>query len=140
MRLVRVVARVGEMVATNVARCAERHLLARLRRVAARRGVPARAMGSWAHRKWGALRVERTLATGAPTCSLPCPLCRRAMARAGVPWVARDWDGNTVTAVDAPPARLTSGQKTMFASFRRCEAHSTGVAATAAAAAVGVTR
>ena len=115
-RNVTVSASLGGIKAINsFLKCAERRLLRMLVRAAWRRGVPARALATWAHRKFGAVRVERCLADGKPSCSLPCMFCRRAMSKSGLAWEARGWGGETFrSACDPPPAVLTSGQRWMF--------------------------
>ena len=66
--------------------CAERRLLARALRAAARHGAtrPYQAM-AWLRRKGGGeVQVERRLASGTPGCSVPCERCRRALERVGL--------------------------------------------------------
>ena len=117
-RRIHVVASAGALVADNASRCAESHLLDAARAEAARRGVAAHALARWLHRKWGDVHVERRRADGTYTCSLPCITCRRALARSGIQWRARDWDGIELRSGDddCPAAVFTSGQKALLIS------------------------
>jgi len=115
MRIVTCTSDSGLTVPCNTNVCAERRLVAALRRSAYVHGVPKHSVAKWVRRRAGTLTVERRTSDGAQACSLPCILCRRVLDAFDLRWRATAWDGTVVTRDEAPPPRFTHRQRnTMF--------------------------
>ncbi len=112
MRDVRVIAACGGLEVRNTRVCAERRLIAVLRTLARRRGVPVHGFATWVCRTMGRVLVSRRRADGSVGCSLPCVECRKALKRARLPWEACPTDNCEDTCRDSdetcPPSRPTT--------------------------------
>lgn len=107
----------GERAKNTHGRCAERSLALKGWAAAVRhgaRGLPR--VADWIRRHYGAWTVERVLSDGSCGVSVPCLLCRRAMDRLGVRWVATSREGCRVGSTDPEPPKssLTRRQKQQF--------------------------
>lgn len=115
-------AKSGERQKNSHGKCAERRLAlwgwTEARRHGAR-GLPH--VADWIRRHYGAWTVERVLSDGSLGVSVPCLLCRRAMDRLGVRWVATGRDGSQVGSADPSPpeSSLTRQQRKQLG--RKCE-------------------
>ena len=69
--------------------CGERRLIKQLFRECMKRGYKPHQFSDWLHRKYGELIVLRKTCYGHGN-SLPCVLCRKAIERVGIKWVAHD--------------------------------------------------
>jgi hypothetical protein len=69
--------------------CGERRLIKHLFRECMIRGNRPHQFTNWLHRKYGELVVQRKTGYGHGN-SLPCVLCRKALERVGLKWVAYD--------------------------------------------------
>ena len=93
--------------------CAERILLAKLHHLARREGVRPARFVHWAYRKFGPLVIERMRKDGLPGISLPCVICRKALDRIRLPWIAHvesRWYNSTDP--DVPDSKPTNKQRT----------------------------
>ena len=100
---------------SNCSCCAERRLIARLQHQAKREGVSPARFVSWSYRKFGPIVVQRTRKDGLPGISLPCVICRKALDRLRMPWMAHvndRWYHSTDD--DIPPSKPTNKQRTML--------------------------
>ena len=101
--------------------CAERNFIKLLDRKCIRKGISPYQGGKWLNRKYGELVIYRMRGDGILGSSYPCVLCRQAIERRGLKWVAYDgtkWLHSTLTD-DLPESMLTSRQKNLiFASSR----------------------
>ena len=68
--------------------CAERKMIYRLRREASKKGVKGHQIATWIHRVHGNFVIERIRRDGITGISLPCVLCKKAMERSGIQWIA----------------------------------------------------
>jgi len=78
---------------SNCICCAERRLIKQLWWECIKRGNKPHQFTNWIHRKYGELVVERKTCYGHGN-SLPCVLCRKAIEKIGLKWVAHngeDW-------------------------------------------------
>jgi len=96
--------------------CAERRLLGAAERDAVRHGVPKHKVGDWIRRKHGTcITVLRQTSDGEWGCSVPCASCRYALARLEMRMRCVTPEGwlfvGNACASDAPPSKLTSGQR-----------------------------
>lgn len=104
-------------VSSNHRCCAERRLLDKVVREAMRHGVSRHSIVTWVRRKYGAdVIVWRMLGNGSLGCSVPCVFCRREIVRFDLRvHVVIDnsltWYHGFMTDNDAPPSKLTCGQK-----------------------------
>jgi mannitol/fructose-specific phosphotransferase system IIA component len=69
--------------------CGERKLLKQLFIRCMKKGYKPHQFTEWLHRKYGELVIQRKTCLGHGI-SLPCVLCRKAIERAGIDWVAHD--------------------------------------------------
>jgi len=97
--------------------CAERIVLARLQQQAKREGVRPACFVHWTYRKFGPLVIERVRKDGQPGCSMPCVVCRKALDKIRMPWMAHvDYKWYSSTDPDVPKSKPTNKQRsTMFA-------------------------
>jgi hypothetical protein len=96
--------------------CAERRLIAACVAEARRRGLPPHKVPGYVRRRLGGgVAVVRLRCDGSPGCSAPCTLCARELARYDLKVCCRLDDGvvwcGRLTDPDAPPAKMTSGQR-----------------------------
>ena len=71
--------------------CGERRLIKSLYIKCMKKGYRPHQFTEWLHRKYGELVVVRKRRDGAGAAnSLPCVLCRKAIERVGVQWIAYD--------------------------------------------------
>jgi hypothetical protein len=92
--------------------CAERRLLSQLQQQAKREGVKPARFVHWSYRKFGPLIIERTRKDGLPGISLPCVICRKALDRIRMPWMAHvDYKWYSSTDPDVPPSKPTNKQR-----------------------------
>ena len=80
------------MITNDCICCAERRLIKQLQRESFRKGVKPYKFAEWIHRKYGTLVVARFRRDGQIGTSLPCVLCRKAIDKSGIQWMA--YDGN----------------------------------------------
>ena len=102
------------MIITNDCKCcAERRLIKDLEKEATKKGVPHSQFGWWVHRKYGDIVIHRMRKDGVLGCSLPCVLCKKAMDRRGLQWVAFDGERwvHSRQSVNLPPSVPTSRQR-----------------------------
>ena len=99
--------------------CSERRLIKQLRRECLKSGNKPHQFQSWVHRKYGELVVERKTCYGHGN-SLPCVLCRKAIEKVGLKWVAHDGDDwiYSKKTGDLPPSIPTNKQSRQLG-FRR---------------------
>jgi hypothetical protein len=86
-----------------------------------KKGVSPYCFSRWVHRKYGDVIIHRMRKDGVVGCSIPCVLCKRAMERKGLQWIAFDgtrWVHSLQTE-DLPVSRPTSKQKRFI--FSRSE-------------------
>ena len=105
--------------------CAERRLIKDLEKEALKKGVSPNRFPTWVHRKYGDITIFRMRKDGMVGCSIPCVLCKRAMERKGLQWVAFDgtrWV-HSVQTDDLPESRPTNKQKRfIFSKSGLCQA------------------
>ena len=70
--------------------CAERKMIRALLQESNRKGVPIRDFSAWLHRKYGYLIIEHPRKDGITGVSIPCVICRKAIEKYGIQWVAYD--------------------------------------------------
>jgi hypothetical protein len=69
--------------------CGERRLIKQLYRQCMKKGYKPHQFSEWLHRKYGEMIVQRKTCVGHGN-SLPCVLCRKAIEKVGIKWVAYD--------------------------------------------------
>jgi len=104
---------------SNCICCAERRLIKQLLWECLKRGNKPHQFQSWVNRKYGELIVERKTFYGHGN-SLPCVLCRKAIEKIGLRWIAHDgtsWIRSTKSEY-LPPSIPTNKQSRQLG-FRR---------------------
>jgi len=105
----------GPVIESNNHMCAERQLIRRMYRECLRKGYKPHQFSDWIHRKYGQLIVYRKTVYG-DGISLPCVLCRKAIERYDICWVAHDgerWIHSKKTEI-LPPSIPTAKQKRLL--------------------------
>ena len=111
----------GMVVRSDNVLCAERNFIKHLDRMCIRKGISPYQGGKWLNRKYGELVIYRMRGDGVLGSSYPCVLCRQAIERRGLKWIAYDgtqWLHSTLTD-DLPDSILTSRQKNLIFSSSR---------------------
>lgn len=97
---------------SNCSCCAERRALARLHQQAKREGIKPARFVHWTYRKFGPLIIQRVRKDGLPGISLPCVICRKALDRNRIPWMAHvDYRWYSSTDPDVPASKPTNKQR-----------------------------
>ena len=102
----------GLSIESNNHMCAERQIIKQLYRECFKRGYKSHQFSEWVHRKYGHLVICRKTVEG-DAVSLPCALCRKAMERHDICWIAHDgekWVHSKKTE-KLPPSIPTAKQK-----------------------------
>ena len=68
--------------------CSERKLIKRYLRISMREGIPLNKFPTWLHRKHGDLVIWRPRKDGVMGASMPCVMCRKAVEKYHIQWVA----------------------------------------------------
>lgn len=105
----------GPVMESNNHMCAERQLIRKMYRECLRKGYKPHQFSDWIHRKYGQLIVYRKTVYG-DGISLPCVLCRKAIERYDICWVAHDgerWIHSKKTEI-LPPSIPTAKQKRLL--------------------------
>lgn len=104
------------MVSNDCHCCAERKLIRSMKAECIKKGIPLHNMGVYFHRKYGEIVIHRPRRDGVDGKSLPCVLCRKAMNRYGIQWIAYDGDRwvHSVKTPDIPEGHLTSRQRNVI--------------------------
>lgn len=104
---------------SNCICCAERRLIKQLWWECLKRGNKPHQFPSWIRRKYGDLVVERKTCYGHGN-SLPCVLCRKAIEKVGVHWMAHDgtkWVNSKK--FDYMPPSIATNKQHRLLGFRR---------------------
>jgi hypothetical protein len=99
--------------------CGERRLIKQLFRECMKRGYKPHQFSEWLHRKYGELVVLRKTCYGHGN-SLPCVLCRKAIERIGIKWIAYDgsnWVHSKKT--ECLPISIATNKQHRVLGFRR---------------------
>lgn len=105
----------GPVMESNNHMCAERQLIRKMYRECLRKGYKPHQFSDWIHRKYGQLIIYRKTVYG-DGISLPCVLCRKAIERYDICWVAHDgerWIHSKKTEI-LPPSIPTAKQKRLL--------------------------
>ena len=87
-----------------------------LQRESIKKGVKPYQFSEWVKRKYGAMTVWRLRRDGVMGTSLPCVLCRKAIEKLNIPWMAYDgskWIRSWIDE-DLPKSRPTNRQRRVF--------------------------
>ncbi len=91
------------MVASDCHCCSERKLLRMYLEEFRRKGIDLNQFPRWLHRKYGNLIIWRPRKDGVMGTSLPCVVCRKAIEKYRIQWVAYDGDKWIHSNHDDPP-------------------------------------
>jgi len=96
----------------NYVMCAERLFFKYVNISANKSGVKPHNLGTWIHRKYGDVKIERMRGTGELGTSIPCVLCRKTLDRWSIQWrahIGNHWYKSTDE--DIPDSKPTHRQR-----------------------------